>query len=341
MGNRVVLTGTLGNLTPEQVKEMERQLLEKFPQAEFEHINDVPVSEDELIPLIGSADVILTTYQKITDKVYDHIAPTLKACISLGIGYDNANVSAASKHNVAVANIPDYCIEEVALHTVTMILAVHRGVLPTIRALDEGRWAERFAIVAPVSRFSLVTIGLFGFGNISQEVAKMLKGFDVSIIAYDPYPNKDKAEALGVKLVDFETLVKESDYLSVHAPLLSGTARIINEKVFYKMKKNAVLVNTSRGGLVDPDSLYGALKNGTIRAAALDVFVEEPPMGIEAEICKLPNVLSSPHIAFYSDNAIDEFISKGVAETVRVLKGERPLNLINKEIEPNLTWIKK
>jgi D-3-phosphoglycerate dehydrogenase len=341
MKKRVVLTGTLGNLTPNQIKELERQFLEKMPNVEFEYLNDIPVSEDILIPMIKEADVILTTYQKITEKVYASATPQLKACISLGIGYDAANITVASKYNVAVANIPDYCIQEVALHTVMMILGTHRGILPTIRALDEGRWTERFAIIAPACRFSLVTIGLFGFGNISREVAKLLSGFGVRIISYDPYIDKEKAETLGVTPVDFDTLVKESDYLLVHAPLLTSTAKVINEKVFDNMKNDAVLINTSRGGLVDPDALYEALTKGEIRSAALDVFVNEPPTGIEAAICKLPNVLSTPHIAFYSDTAIDEFITKGVDEAVRVLKGECPLNLINKEIEQNLTWIKR
>jgi D-3-phosphoglycerate dehydrogenase len=341
MKNRVVLTGTLGNLTPNQIKELERQFYEKMPNGEFEYLNDIPVSEDVLIPMIKEANVIMTTYQKITDKVYASVTPALKACIALGIGYDSANVTAASKYNVAVANIPDYCIQEVALHTVMMILATHRGLLPTIRALDEGRWTERFAIISPVCRFNQVTIGLFGFGNIAKEVAKMLSGFRIQIISYDPYINKYEAEALGVIPVDFDTLVKESDYLLIHAPLLPGTTKVINEKVFNNMKNDAVLINTSRGGLVDSDALYEALTKGKIRGAALDVFATEPPIGIEAEICMLPNVLSTPHIAFYSDTAIDEFITKGVDEAVRVLRGERPINLINKEIEQNLTWIKR
>lgn len=341
MKNRVVLTGTLGNLTYSQIKELERQFLEKVPDGEFEYLNDIPVSEDELIPMIKEADVILTTYQEITEKVYKSAIPHLKACIVLGIGYNSANVPIASKYNVAVANIPDYCIQEVALHTVTMILSTHRGILPTIRALDEGRWSERFNIIAPVKRFSHVTIGLFGFGNIAQEVSKMLKGFNVRIIYYDPYLNKCNIDSSGAISVDFETLVEESDYLSIHAPLLPNTNKIINEKVFNSMRSDAVLVNTSRGGLVDINDLYIALTKGKISGAALDVFVTEPPTGIEAEICKLPNVLSTPHIAFYSDTAIDEFITKGVDEAVRVLKGERPLNLINKEIEHNLSWIRK
>lgn len=341
MKKRLVMTGTLGTQKPDQLKAFETLFLERFPEGEFEFLNDMPVSDDELIAKIKEANVIITIYQKLTEKVYAATTPHLRAAISYGIGYDSCNVPAATKYNVAVANMPDWCQEEVAVHTVTMILATHRGVLPTIRALDQGRWTDRFSIVAPVTRFSFVTVGFFGFGKIAQLASKMLKNFGVRLIAHDPYMDKAKAEEIGVKLVDFPTLIGESNYLSVHAPLLPTTAKIINGAVFNKMRKDAVLVNTSRGGLVDPDALYDALTKGKIRGAALDVFVTEPPSGIEAEICKLPNVLSSPHIAYYSEESYRELMSKTVDEAIRVLKGERPINLINKEIENNLGWIKK
>jgi len=341
MKNRLVMTGTLGTMKPGQIRAFEKQFLDKFPQGEFEFLNDMPVSEDELIPRIDGADVIITIYQKMTDRVYESGTPPLRACISYGIGYDSCNVAAASKYNVAVANVPDWCEQEVALHTVSMILATHRGILPTIRALDEGRWTDRFSIIAPVSRFSLLTVGLLGFGRIARQVAKMLKGFDVRVITCDPYLDGRDFEEYGVTFVDFDTLVEESDYLSLHAPLLPATSKMIDAEIFDGMKDSAVLVNVSRGGLVDPDALYEALEKGKIRGAALDVFVSEPPEGVEAEICKLPNVLSSPHVAYYSDTAYEELMAHAIDEAVRVLKGERPLNLINREIEDNLSWIEK
>ena len=341
MKNRLVMTGTLGTMKPEQLKAFEKQFLEKYPKGEFELINDMPVSDDELIEKIKDADVMITTYQKISEKVYATVAPPLRACIAFGIGYDSCNISAASKYNVAVANNPDWCQKEVATHTVMMILAYHRGLQPTIKALDEGRWTERFAIIAPVNRFGLVTVGLFGFGNIARETAKMLSGFGVRIIAYDPYPDMARFDELGVNYVDFDTLIKESDYLSIHAPLLPSTSKVIGASVFENMKESAVLVNTSRGGLVDPDALHEALIKGCIRGAALDVFITEPPTGVEAEICKMPNVLSTPHIAYYSETAYEELMSKTIDEAIRVLKGERPRNLINKDIESRLPWLNR
>lgn len=341
MKNRLVMTGTLGTMKPGQIETFGKRFKEKFPRGEFEFLNDMPVSDDELIEKINGADVMITIYQKITEKVYAAVAPPLRACISYGIGYDSCNVAAANKYNVAVANQPDWCQQEVAVHTVMLLLAAQRGLLPTIRALDAGRWTDRFGIVAPVNRFSRETVGFFGFGNIAREAAKMLRGFGVRMIAHDPYADKAVFEAHGVTPVNFETLAAESDYLSLHAPLLPGTAKCINASVFGKMKPSASLINTSRGGLVDPDDLYEALVTGAIRSAALDVFITEPPTGIEEKLCKLPNVLSTPHIAYYSEAAYEELMDHTIDEAVRILKGERPKNLRNPEIEGALAWIRK
>ena len=341
MKNRLVMTGTLGTMKPAQIKAFENLFKERFPQGEFEFLNDMPVSDEELIEKINGADVMITIYQKITEKVYAAVAPPLRACISYGIGYDSCNVAAANKYNVAVANQPDWCQQEVAVHTVMLLLATQRGLLPTIRALDEGRWTDRFGIIAPVDRFSRETVGLFGFGNIAREVARMLRGFGVRIIAHDPYADKAVFEEYGVTPVDFDTMVAESDYLSLHAPFLPSTAKCINASVFGKMKPTASLINTSRGGLIDPDDLYEALVAGTIRSAALDVFIAEPPTGIEEKLCKLPNVLSTPHIAYYSETAYEELMSHTIDEAIRILRGERPKNLRNPEIEGALSWINK
>jgi D-3-phosphoglycerate dehydrogenase len=341
MKNRLVMTGTLGTVKPDQIKAFEEEFLRKLPQGEFEFLNDMPVSDDELIDKINGADVMITTYQKISEKVYAAAAPPLRACIAYGIGYDSCNVPAASKHNVAVANMPDWCQQEVGLHAVTLMLALHRGILPTIRALDEGRWTDRFAIVAPVERFSYMTVGLYGFGSIAREAAKMLRGFGAGLIAHDPYVDEAVMREYGVTPVDFDTLIRSSDYLSLHAPLLPSTAKIIGADVFENMKRSASIVNTSRGGLIDADALCCALKEGRIRSAALDVFVTEPPTGVEAEMCKLPNVLSTPHTGYYSEAAYLELKSKTIDEAIRVMKGERPLNLRNPEIEGKLDWIRK
>ena len=340
MKNRLVMTGTLGTMKPGQITAFEQQFLAKFPQGEFAFLNDAPVSDDELIAKIDDADVMVTIYQKITEKVYAAIAPPLRACLSYGIGYDSCNIAAASKHKVAVANQPDWCQQEVAVHTAMMLLATQRGLLPTIRALDERRWTDRFGIIAPVSRFSLETVGFFGFGTIAREVAAMLRGFGARMIAHDAFVDKAVFDAYGVLPVDFDTLVAESDYLSLHAPLLPETAKRFNASVFRGMKKSATLINTSRGGLIDPEALYGALTSGAIRAAALDVFTTEPPTGIEEKLCALPNVLATPHIAYYSETAYEELMVKTIDEAIRVLRGQRPLNLRNPEIEGTLEWIR-
>jgi D-3-phosphoglycerate dehydrogenase len=319
-------------MTPEAIAQLESFIKEEAPEAEFEFLFDLAVGEDEFIAKARGTTVLVNQFQQMTDKMYKALLPELKAFVANGIGTNAADVPVATKNGIMVANIPDYCQDEVASHAVSLILACQRRLPNLARWIADGNWGGGFKAMKPKQRFAGSTVGLYGFGRIPRDVARMLSGFNLKIIAHDPFVKDEDMKKAGVTPVSFDQLVAESDYLSLHAPLLPSTQGVINSDVLRKMKPNATLINTSRGGLVDPQALYDALKARTIDFAALDVFISEPPAGVEREIINLPNVLITPHVGYYSDTAIDGLYKKIAEETGRILRGEKPKNLLNHEV---------
>lgn len=331
MKRKVVMTGTVGVMTEANLKVM-KDLLESKVDAEFEFLFDLPQDDDTLIAAAKGAEILITQYQFMSEKVYEALTPELKAVISFGIGYNSANLEVATTHNVYVCNVPNYCLEEVAVHVMALIMAEQRRLPNLIRWIEDGKWGGGYKAIAPVKRFSYSTVGLYGFGRIARYVAKMLSGFGCRVIAYDAIVPADSIRAAGVEPVDFNTLLAESDYLSMHVPLLPSTQGIMNKEAFRKMKPTAILVNTARGALCDPDDLYEALVSGEIYGAAIDAYITEPPAGIEEKIRQLPNVLSTPHVGYYTDDAFNELISQTVDVAVDLLNGKNPGTLINREL---------
>lgn len=331
MNKKVVMTGTLGVMTPESLFQMERLLKDRDPEIEFQFLYDEPQEDETLIAAAKGATVLVTQFQFISDAVYQKLRPELRAVIAYGIGYNSANLPSATKEGVMVANIPNYCLEEVAVHAVALMLAMHRRFMNTLRWIELGKWSGGYKCIAPMRRFSKSTVGLYGFGRIARLVAKRLSGFGCRMIAYDAIVPPIEMQKMGVEPVDFMSLLEQSDYLSLHVPLLPSTERTFNREAFSRMKKTAVLINTARGGLLVPEALYDALVNGQISGAAIDAYTTEPPMGIEQEILKLPNVLSTPHVGYYSDDAFEDLMRMTADEIVHIIHGEQPENLLNPE----------
>jgi D-3-phosphoglycerate dehydrogenase len=305
-------------------------LKEEYPDVDAEFIPVTP-DEDELIKKAKGAEVILSQYQKMSDRVYDALLPELKAYVSIGIGFDSANVPAATKRNIIVTHVPDYCIDEVSCHAVAFILSFYRGLYLQVPRIKEGHWDIK--AIVPRKRFAGSTIGLYGFGSIGRLVAKKLQGFDVNILACDPYVDDEVAALYNTRMVEFEDLLRESDVISLHAPLLESTKGIFDEKAFKAMKRDAYIVNTARAGLIDRDALYKALMEGWIAGAALDVVWNEPyPDEFDKKIIALPNVWATGHSAFYSVEAFDELMRKVANEAGRILRGEEPRRCVNKEV---------
>lgn len=242
-----------------------------------------------------------------------------------GIGIDNIDISTAAEQNIYITNVPDYCIEEVAVHALSLILAIARGITAYDQSVANGEWNR--GVATPLHRFSTQTIGIVGFGDIGQELACRLEKFNIKILVSDPYLEPEDIDNESASLVPFETLLTNADYVSVHSPLTDETRGMFDAEVFDIMKDAASLINVSRGSIVDESALLEALESGALRAAGLDVFNPEPPAS-DSRIRDHPNVITTPHVAWYSEEANDQR-RHTAAKCVRdALTGSTPENVV-------------
>lgn len=242
-----------------------------------------------------------------------------------GIGYDNVDLAAAREHGVDVCNAPTYGVIDVAEHTMALLLAANRKVLSYDAGIRGGRWGKS----APHSMYRLngAVMGLVGFGRIAQNVAQHARGFRMNIIVCDPYIKpEDRGD---ITLVSFEELLRTADYISLHAPLTVESRYMIRRETLALCKPNAILVNTSRGGLVDTDALAEALQTGVIRAAGLDVL-EAEPISTDSILGKLDNVVLSPHIAWLTEESKIALHEEVTAEVERFLQKKPNLHVVNR-----------
>jgi D-3-phosphoglycerate dehydrogenase len=288
---------------------------------------------DAIMAIAKDADAILVTYAKITGEMIRD----LKKCRIIsrfGIGVDNVDIAEATGKGIVVTKVPDYCIDEVSDHTMALLLAVVRKIPFINRQVHGGTW--KMPNVVPIKRLRGSTLGLVGFGRIPQLVVPKAKAFGMKVLAYDPFVPKEVFLAAGVEGVDLDTLLKTSDYVSVHSPLVPETKNLFNADAFRKMKKTAYLVNTARGPIIDEEALAKALDAGEIAGAALDVMVNEPP-GAAHPLFGRDNVVITPHTSFYSEEALVDLQTKAAQEVVAVLSGQAPRNPVN----PDALSVKK
>jgi D-3-phosphoglycerate dehydrogenase / 2-oxoglutarate reductase len=291
--------------------------------------------EDELVALARSVDAILTNWKRVPAAALE-AAPRCLVVSRYGVGVDNIPVERATELGIVVTNVPDFCLEEVSDHAMALILACARRVVPFTRATREGRW-DLLGIGRGLPRLREQTLGLVGFGNIARTLVPKARGFGMRVIAHTPRVEPRPAED-GLELTnDLEHLLRQSDYVSLHAPATAETRGLIGEEQLRLMKPTAYLVNTSRGALVDERALYRALADGRIAGAALDVLGGEPPPP-DDPLLTLDNVIVTPHAAFYSETAIRELQTKAAGNVVTVLRGEEPATVVNRVVleRPNL-----
>ncbi|MEM2001733.1 MAG: C-terminal binding protein [Candidatus Methanomethylicaceae archaeon] len=283
---------------------------------------------EEVLSVAEEADAIISQYAPITRKVIRG----LKRCKVIGrygIGVDNIDVDAATEAGIAVINVPSYCEEEVSDHVMAFLLAWARRVVHYTREVEHGAWDWKTG--RPIYRLQGQTLGLLGFGKIARLVARKAKVFGFKIIACDPYVPDEIFTAEGVQKVEFDQLLKESDFLSIHVPLTPETRHLINSTTLSKMKPTACLINTARGGIVDKEALYQALKAGKLAGACLDVIEPEPPDPNDP-LLRLPQVLWSPHVAWYSEGSLLELRTKLARDVGRALHGLMPTGLVNRSL---------
>ena len=297
--------------------EVERELLAGIDAELSVATGDV----DSVLATAADADAILNTYLPWTA---DSIGRLEKCRIiaRYGIGFDNVDLKAAADAGIVVTNVPDYSVEEVATHALSLILASLRKVVLADESVRSGTWSiDNFR---PIRRLSTLTVGLVGYGRIARRIAAPLEALGAGVIAHDPYlqPGPDLPP-----LLELDSVLARSDIVSLHLPLTDETRGIIDSDALARMKPTAILINTSRGPLVDLDALASALSEGTIGAAGLDVFDVEPLDAGRVE--GVPNLILTPHMAYYSEEALAESQRKAATQVIKVLTGEKPDYQVN------------
>lgn len=303
------------------------EVYEELSDIDCEIIELKTKNEDKLIDAVSDADAILVQYANVSAKV---IGSLLKCRVisRFGIGVDMIDVRAATSKKIPVCNVPDYCLDEVADHTLALIMALARKIIILNESVKKGSW-DTLAAARPLYNLKEQVLGLVGFGKIPQNLYPKVKTLFKSVIVFDPYIKEETVNRFNLELVTFYSLLRNSDFISVHCPLTEETRYMFDMNKFYLMKKSAYIINTSRGPIINTSDLYQAIKNRIIAGAGLDVLEQEPP-GIDNEILKLENTIITPHASYYSESSLINLKRLTARNAVKVLKNETPLSMVNK-----------
>jgi D-3-phosphoglycerate dehydrogenase len=290
------------------------------------------MNEKELLKAVENVEGLIVGADKVDRKIIGH-SKNLKIIARHGIGVDNIDLEAATDHNIVVTYAPHVNADSVADFTVGLILSLARGIPHAHFSMDQKRWeSTKFIGVELCGKM----IGIIGLGEIGYKVAERAKGFDMKILYWSRRRKTDIEKELGIQYVNFEDLLRESDFITLHVALTDETYGMIGRKELALMKKNAYLVNTARGQIVDEKALYEAMRDGKIAGAALDVYYQEPP-NFDNPIFKLDNVITTPHIAAYTIEALRRMDLVNAEDVVKFFKGEKPLYIANPEVTQKIT----
>lgn len=276
-------------------------------------------TEEETIAAISGADVVLNNFAPMNRRVLQTLSPG-SVIIRYGVGVDNVDLEAARELNLAVCNVPDYGIEDVADHACAFALALARNVPQFDKAVRKGIWGVA-NVTTNLPALRECTVGTVGYGRIARAFHQRMASFTAHALAYDPFVDAQSAKQDGVELVSLDELVARTHILSLHVPATAQTHRMMNAQRLASMPAGSLLINVSRGGLIDEAALAAALCSGHLAGAGLDVFEQEPP-DLTAPLLKAPNLLTSPHAAFFSDASVKNLQVLAAQEALRALKGE-------------------
>ncbi len=283
-------------------------------------------TEAELIELVADADAVITQFARLTPKVIQAMAKA-RVIVRYGIGVDNVDLEAARARGIPVCNVPDYCMDEVADHTLSFILASTRQVVPHTLHLRAGKWGLAVPL-AGLKALRDLTVGVVGFGRIGREVVKRLLAFKCAVLVFDPVVPVAEIAKLGARAGSFDDLLKAADVLTLHCPSSAQTRKMMNAETFSKLKPGAVLINVGRGDLVDSAALTASLESGHLGAAALDVFDPEP-IPADHPILRMSNVILAPHIASASPAAVKKLREAAAGLALKAVLGESLPNVVN------------
>lgn len=314
-----------------------------IPQAGLDLLQDfaqVKVWEEELPP---AREVILQEVAEIdgllpllTDKIDAQVMEAgrnLKVIANLAVGYDNIDVAAATERKILVTNTPGVLTDTTADLAFSLLMSTARNIVQADGYTRDGKWKTWGPMLFLGQDIHHATLGILGLGRIGSEMARRAQGFSMRVLYYDIERHQDLEQELGLEYADLETLLSESDFVTIHTPLADETRHLIGEREFSLMKSTAILINTARGQIVDQDALYQALKSKTIYAAGLDVF-EEEPIAQDDPLLQLDNVTVLPHIGSASFATRSKMAVMAAENLIAGLKGERPPNLVNPEAMP-------
>lgn len=314
--------------------EVERGIIEKAG-GEFIDAGKLPLSK--ALELCREADGILFRRIDMTGEMIRQFRKC-RIIVRYGIGTDNVDVAAATEANIIVGHVPSYCIDEVSSHAIALLLACVRKIVTTHKRMEQGSWDVHRD--DPIYRPAGKTLGIVGLGNIGRAVARKLTGWNLKLLATDPFVSEERARELGVELVDFETLCRASDFITLHCPLLPETKHLINAKALGWMRRGAVIVNTARGPVIDSKALLEAINSGQIGAAALDVF-EQEPLASDSPLRHHARIVVTDHTAWYSEESQAELQRTAAEEVARVCAGGLPRSLANPEVIERLGRMKE
>ncbi len=281
---------------------------------------------ETLAPQVADADAVITQFAPLTADVIAAMAKA-KVIVRYGIGVDNVDLAAAKARGIPVCNVPDYCIDEVADHTLAFILAIARQVVPNCTHIREGRWG----LATPMDRMRSLrdaTVGIVGFGRIGREVAARLLAFKCRVLVGDPVVTPTDIASAGCRSVAIAEVFSQSDIITLHCPSTAETRGMVNRESLAAMKPGVILINVARGDLIDSDALTEALRSGRVSGAALDVFAPEP-IPADHPIRSMPNVVVSSHIASCSVSAVRKLRETAATLAAMAIRGEPLPSVVN------------
>ncbi len=334
---RVVRVDRMSDLGPALVAMVEEA--EELAMANAELVVADCAGEDEIIEAARNADAILTAAAPITRRVMEAM-PKCKVIVRYGVGFDNVDVTAATENHILVVNIPDFCLEEVSNHAITLLLSCAKKLVLLNNNLKRGFWTECKQALSPMGSIYGQTLGIIGCGNIGCLTAKKAQCFGLEVLGYDPYVAELLIVEHGITLISLSELLRASDFISLHVPLNKETWHLMGEKEFKQMKPTAYFINTARGMVVDEAALIKALEERWIAGAGLDVF-EKEPVDPESPLLKMDNVVVTPHTASYCDASFERLKRRVGQEAARVLSGRWPENVVNRGVKPKVNLVKE
>jgi D-3-phosphoglycerate dehydrogenase len=323
-------------------KDLGERLLEKM---DVELVKGLWQTEDDLIAQCADADAVIGDIARkpFTRRVMSHWGHC-RVLAGVNLGYDAMDLVAATDCGIVVTNVPDYCLDEVSGRAIALMMALGYKILQANEAVKTEQRSMvpnmnvMLEVISPVFRMRDQTLGLIGCSKIGMATALKAKGLNMRVIAYDPAIFGGVLQSLGIEPVDMDTLLRESDFISLHVPATPRTNNLLGSEQFGKMKSTACLINTSRGSVVDEPALIEALQEGAIAGAGLDVTLKEP---IEKDnpLLGMPNVILTGHSAWYSKEAEAELFYKPMVQVVMALQGQWPPSAINPEVRAH--WLEK